>query len=137
MTKGMTVQLQFHAKRGWSYRTQVRAGAADTPALERIPRISRLMALAIRLDQLIQQGVVSDQAELSRIGRVSRARITQIMNLLNLAPDIQEQVLLGTGSCVGRDAVTERTLRPFLAQHNWRTQRQLWLRTTKSGPTAP
>jgi hypothetical protein len=95
------------------------------------------MALAVRFDQLIDNGVVNDQAELARLGRVSRARLTQIMNLLNLAPDIQEQLLLGIRNWVGRDAVTERTLRPILAQHNWRTQRQLWLHTTKSGPVSP
>ena len=32
-------------------------------------------------------------AELARLGRVSRARITQIMDLLMLAPEIQEEVL--------------------------------------------
>jgi hypothetical protein len=45
---------------------------------------------------LIQQGVVKDYADLARLGQVSRARITQIMNLLNLAPDIQEPILFST-----------------------------------------
>ncbi len=44
------------------------------------------MALAIRFDGLMRQGVVKDQAELARLGHVSRARLTQIMNLLCLAP---------------------------------------------------
>jgi hypothetical protein len=44
-----------------------------------IPRISRLMALAIRFDQLIREGTVTDQAELARLGHVSGARLTQIM----------------------------------------------------------
>jgi hypothetical protein len=51
------------------------------------------MAPAIRFDGLLRQGVVADQADLARLGHVSRARVTQIMNLLQLAPDIQEQVL--------------------------------------------
>ncbi len=49
------------------------------------------MALAIYFDQLISEGVVADQAEIARLGHVSRARVTQIMNLLSLAPDIQEE----------------------------------------------
>jgi len=54
------------------------------------------MALAIRFDDLIRRGEVRDYADLARLGHVSRARITQIMNLLNLAPDIQERLLFGT-----------------------------------------
>jgi hypothetical protein len=53
----------------------------------RLPRIARLVALAIRFDQLLRSGTVEDYAELAHLGRVSRARVTQIMNLLNLAPD--------------------------------------------------
>jgi hypothetical protein len=59
----------------------------------RVPRVARLMAVAIRLDQLIHDGTATDQAELARLGHVTRARLTQIMNLLFLAPDIQEQIL--------------------------------------------
>jgi len=58
-----------------------------------IPRISRLMALAIKFDGLVRHGEVRDYADLARLGYVTRARITQIMNLLNLAPDIQEEIL--------------------------------------------
>ncbi len=59
----------------------------------KIPRIARLMALAIRFDELIRTGVVANQAELSRRGNISRARITQIMDLSLLAPQIQEELL--------------------------------------------
>ncbi len=61
------------------------------------------MTLAIRLDQLIRDGVVTDQAELARLGHVTRARLTQIMNLLRLAHDLHEQVLfLPAAECFGR-----------------------------------
>ena len=59
----------------------------------RVPRIARLMALALRFEQLVRTGAVRDYAELARLGQVSRARLTQIMNLLHLAPDIQEAIL--------------------------------------------
>ena len=58
-----------------------------------IPRIARLMALAIRFDGLVREETIRDYAELARLGRVTRARMTQIMKLLDLAPDIQEQIL--------------------------------------------
>ena len=58
-----------------------------------IPRIARLMALAVRLEGLLREGVIRDYAELARLGGVTRARVTQIMKLLDLAPEIQEQIL--------------------------------------------
>jgi hypothetical protein len=84
------------------------------------------MALAIRFDGLIRDGVVADQAELARLGHVSRARLTQIMNLLCLAADIQEQILFLPLTERGRDAIREKQLRPTAAILNWRRQRQLW-----------
>jgi hypothetical protein len=67
------------------------------PASGRVPRLARLMALALRLEGLLHCGVVPHQAELARLGQVSRARISQILNLLHLAPDIQEQASLPAG----------------------------------------
>src|SRR5579864_621420 len=62
-------------------------------APSRIPRIKRLMALAIKFQDMVDRGEVRDYADLARLGYVSRARVTQIMNLLLLAPDIQAQLL--------------------------------------------
>ncbi len=92
----------------------------------RLPRVTKLMALAIRLDQLIRDGHVTDQAELARLSHVSRARLTQIMNLLQLAPDIQEAVLNLPRTESGRDAVTERDLRPIAGMVSWSKQRREW-----------
>ncbi len=75
---------------------------------------------------MIRDGVVTDQAELSRLGHVSRARVTQIMNLLHLAPDIQEELLFLPLIERGRDSILERHLRPIAAVPDWRKQRQMW-----------
>jgi hypothetical protein len=69
------------------------------------------MALAIHFDGLIRDGVVKNYADLARLGGVSRARITQIMNLLNLPPWKQEEILFLEGTATGQDAVTERRVR--------------------------
>jgi hypothetical protein len=84
------------------------------------------MALAIRMDQLLRDGVVKDQAELARLGHVSRARLTQIMNLLQLAPDIQEEILFLPPHMQGPKAVTERDLRPIAADVSWERQRGMF-----------
>jgi hypothetical protein len=78
------------------------------------------------LDQLIRDGVVADQAELARLGRVSRARLTQIMNLLQLAPDIQEEILFLPCVERGREPVSERDLRLIAAEVDWEGQRGMW-----------
>ena len=62
---------------------QPRGSEAAGPS---IPRIARLMALAIRLEGLLRDEKSLDYAELARLGQGTRARITQIMKLLHLAP---------------------------------------------------
>jgi len=128
--KGLTIQREVHFGRGKRSRKVLRDGAStDTPeetAVGRTPRISKLMALAIRFDRLINEGEITDQAELARLGQVSRARVTQIMNLLMLAPDIQEEILFLPQTMSGRDAIRERHIRPLTAVLDWRKQRRLW-----------
>ncbi|MEQ8771059.1 MAG: hypothetical protein RIB60_11185 [Phycisphaerales bacterium] len=84
------------------------------------------MALAIRMDGLIASGAMSDQAELARAGCITRARMSQIMNLLHLAPDIQEAILDLPPVISGRDPVTERDLRPVVAEWLWERQHEAW-----------
>ena len=93
-----------------------------------LPRVTRLMALAIKIEGLIATGAITDQAEAASFGCITRARITQIMNLLHLAPDIQEEILDLAPVVSGRDPVTERDLRPIVATMDWKQQRRLWLR---------
>lgn len=97
----------------------------------RVPRVARLMALAIRFDQLLRDGVVANQTELARLARVTQPRMTQIMNLLHLAPDIQEAVLLLPRTLDGRDALNERSLRPIASMQSWRMQRAAWTKLTR------
>jgi hypothetical protein len=82
--------------------------------------------LALRFDRLITAGEVADQADLARLGHVTRARVTQIMNLLQLAPDIQEAILFLPRTTKGRDPIREIVVRPIAAEPYWRNQRRLW-----------
>jgi hypothetical protein len=83
------------------------------------------MALAIKFQDMTDRGEIRDYAELARLGYVSRARVTQIMNLLNLAPQIQEEILF-LPPAFGRGPVTERHLRRLNAMIDWGEQRRLW-----------
>ena len=127
--KGLTIQRQVHFGRGRKSRKVLHEGPppeARPTAVGRVPRISRLMALALRFDRLIKDGEITDQAEIARLGHVSRARVTQIMNLLLLAPDIQEEILFLPRTQSGRDPIREIMLRPIAAVLDWRKQRRLW-----------
>src|SRR5207237_250990 len=53
---------------------------------ERVPRITRLLALALKFEELIRSGVVGNYTVMAQLGQVSRSRVTQVTNLLNLAP---------------------------------------------------
>jgi hypothetical protein len=104
------------------------ASPSIEPASAVIPRISRLMALAIRLEGLIRTGTIRDYAEVARRGGVTRARMTQIVKLLNLAPDIQEQLLFLPPA----KGINERNLRPIVRRIDWDEQRRMFQRITGS-----
>ncbi len=111
-----------------------RAGrpAKRKPVLEpvppRIPRITRLMALAIKFQEMVDRGEVNDYADLARLGYVTRARLTQIMNLLLLAPDIQEEII-GLDAAAGETTVAERHVRSVVKFVLWGRQRRAWRKT--------
>ena len=92
----------------------------------RLPRIARLMALAVRCEELLRNGTVKDYAELARLGIVSRPRMTQVMNLLNLAPEIQEEILFLPEVEGGREPVSERALRRLPGILCWNHQLEMW-----------
>jgi hypothetical protein len=107
-----------------------REAGSMVPEPTTIPRLARLLALAIKFQAMVERGEVRDYADLARLGYVTRARITQIMNLLNLAPNIQEEILLHQGTSVG---IAERQLRWVTSEVSWHVQRQLWHRISPTG----
>ena len=133
MPNELTLTRKIHfaiAKKG---RREIHTGPSpikDTP-YGRIPRLSRLMALAIKFDQMLASGAVLDQAELAELGHVSRSRVTQVMNLLHLAPDLQEQILFLPYIQSGDDLITEHDVRPVAALLKWTAQRRLWATLVK------
>ena len=90
----------------------------------RVPRISRLMALAIRMERLVREGTVDSYSELAAAGRISHARMSQILRLSELAPSIQEQLLFLPPTMKGTDVVTERDLREVVRVIDWDSQRK-------------
>ena len=92
----------------------------------RVPRVARLLALAHHFEHLLAAGTVATQAELAALAGISPPRVTQILNLALLAPDIQEELLFWPGDDRGPDTITERTLRYVLRTPVWAEQRARW-----------
>ena len=91
-----------------------------------VPRVARLLALAHKIDGMVRNGEIEDYAEAARRLNLTRARVTQVMNLLLLAPAIQEAIVGMPLVTNGRDPVTERQLRPIAAEPDWNNQLTMW-----------
>jgi len=133
MTRPLKITKEVHFRSMKRGRKELRVGAEEVqPTLGSVPRVSRLLALALYMDDLCRLGEVADYAELARLALVTRARMTQIMSLLLLAPDIQEEILYLPRSDGGRDPIREKAVRPIATVPDWRKQRVMW-RDLKAG----
>ncbi len=127
MTSAFTIECRVHFNnRGRGSRKGPPSDRAASTEPGRVPRVSRLMALAMQFDELIRSGQVTGYAELARLGHVSRARLSQVASLLGLAPDLQEEILFLPRTLRGRDPIQLRHLLPIAAIPDWRKQRSRW-----------
>jgi len=133
MNEPRTVQCAVHFEREARGRKRIEPGAEQAPAGPlpgRVPRLARFLALALRLDTQLRQGVLRDCAEVARLGHVTRARVSQILSLVNLAPDIQEAILFLPRTQRGRDPVILSDVLPIATELDWKRQRRAWRRLT-------
>jgi hypothetical protein len=127
----LVVERTFHlvptgGQRG-GHRNTLREGQEPVVAPQptgRIPRIAKLMALAIRCDQLLRSGAVPDASALARLAKVSQPRMTQILNLTLLAPDIQERLLFLEPVEEGKAVLSEKIIRAVNHELVWEYQRK-------------
>jgi hypothetical protein len=128
MSTTLTIDLPVHFQRnGKGSRKELCAGTEPSRLPPgRVPRVARLMALALRFDALVRSGQIRRYGELATLGHVTRARISQIMNLMHLAPDLQEALLFLPVTLRGRDPIILADVQPIAAAFDWRKQRRLW-----------
>ena len=128
MSEEKQVETLLHKKRDGK-RIVLADGKAPQPKrppIGRLPRITRYMALAIYYEDLIRKGHVHDYAEIATLGHVTRARVTQIMNLRLLAPDIQEELITLDRVIKGRDSLSLRQFQSIALDNDWKRQRKQW-----------
>ena len=128
MSTTLTIEVPVHFQHlGHGGRKALRPGAETVPLPPgRVPRVARLMALALRFDDLVRSAQIATYSELATLGQVTRARVSQIMSLLCLAPDIQEALLFLPPTLRGRDPIALADVLPLAAVFDWRKQRRLW-----------
>ncbi|MCX6625711.1 MAG: hypothetical protein NTY38_32540 [Acidobacteria bacterium] len=90
---GFEVKVQLQPTVRQINRAPKSLAPADQPKRGRLPRITQVLAMALQFQELIDRGEIRRHADLARLGCVSRERISQMMVLTWLAPDIQEAIL--------------------------------------------
>jgi hypothetical protein len=128
VSPALTVECDVHVRPRERGRRELREGPAPRALVPegRVPRVARLAALALRFEGLVRSGAVANYADIARLGRVTRARVSQVTNLLNLAPDIFEALLFLPRTERGRDPIHLRQLQPIASTHEWAEQRRQW-----------
>lgn len=123
------IEIKVHFRNGHHGQRLLKRGENERqPAGKRedLPRLTRLLALAHRWNRLIEDGIVTNYAEIARLMGLSRARITQITDLLYLAPGLQEEILLPTSGERHELDLPERAMRQITRIPDWNDQRTLW-----------
>ena len=89
-----------------------------------VPRVAKTLALVHRIDVMIRNGQLKNLADAARTVGITRARMTQIMKLVLLAPRIQEAILESSPN--GSQPVSERALRRIAVEPDWTGQIEMW-----------
>jgi hypothetical protein len=102
----------------------------------RVPRVTRLLVQAHFFQRMLDRGEAKDLADLARRYGLTRARVTQIMGLTLLAPDIQEAILFLPAIDAGPDPITAIHLRATGRRADWAEQRSTWSSVRSDDPLA-
>ena len=92
----------------------------------RLPRITHTLAQAILFEDLLKRGEATDHADLARLGAISRERVSQVMKMLWLAPDIQDEILRLQPVRRGDFSIMVPEVIAITDEVLWEDQRVLW-----------
>ncbi len=105
-----------------------RGEAPTIPNVGRLPRITQVLALAIQIEDMVRQGEAKDYADVARLSGLCRERISQVVRLNYLAPEIQVELLYLPPTPTGRYPISETAARKIANLLSWTHQRQAWVR---------
>jgi hypothetical protein len=127
MKNSEALEISFQLRSG----PRVPKVGSSTPVTEgsgRLPRVTQVLALAIQFEDMLQRAEAKDFADLARLGGLCRERVSQIMRLVYLAPDIQVELLYLPPSATGRFPISETSVRKIASLLSWSEQRTEWVR---------
>ena len=125
----LTFDFNVHFQRERRSAKVIQRGKKPKPNPEevgRIPHVSKLMALALRMEALLKTGQVENHAEFAQLGMITTSRVYQIMNMLLLATSIQEELLFLPRTLTGRHPISERDMREIARTMDWKVQQSKW-----------
>ena len=109
---------------------------SELPAAGRLPRVTQVLALAIQFQDMIRLGEARDYADLARLGGLTRERVSQIVKLVWLAPDIQIEILHLPPVSNGHFLIRERAVRNISSTICWVEQHREWEKLKKTNHLA-
>ena len=119
-----SVEIEFRLHR--AQRRTISDERSPTSSRGVLPRVTQVLALAIQFQDMLNRGEASNYADLARLGCLTRERMSQIMELVWLAPDIQKEILEFPPNATGRFPVSEVAVRRIGGFLCWERQRVEW-----------
>lgn len=126
MNSTQAVEISFQLQPGPRAANTTSASASQAPG--RLPRVTQVLALAIQFDDMLTRCDAKDYADLARLGGLCRERVSQIMRLIYLAPEIQVELLYLPCTPTGRFPISETAVREIASLLTWTDQRSEWTR---------
>lgn len=124
MNSPLQITFSIHPRPCGQLRQAAASAAHTQPG--RLPRATEILALAVEFEGLIERGDVHNYAGLACRFGLSRERISQIVHLNFLAPDIQMELLYLPPTPSGRYPISEAALRRIARELSWTAQRERW-----------
>jgi hypothetical protein len=121
-TQPLEIQFQLRPRPGVS----VKPPETASPDAGRVPQITRVLALAIHFDEMIRRRDAKDHAHVARLSCLCRERVSQIVRLNYLAPDIQVELLYLPPVPAGSYPISETAMRKIANLLSWPDQRREW-----------
>lgn len=126
MSSDRPLEIQFNLRAKPRLASDRTEQAGSSAKAGRLPRVTQVLALAIHLQDMIRRGEAKDFADLARLSCLCRERVSQIVRLNYLAPDIQIELLYLPPTPTGRYPISETAVRLIANLLLWADQRREW-----------
>ncbi len=92
--------------------------------IKKEPLLRQHIVLAYQIQELFEKEKAKNLRQVGQWLHMTQARISQIMNLFFLSPDIQEEILFSDREKISQ--ITEHKIRKIPMEINWDKQREMW-----------